>query len=120
MSCSKVVKFFAQVHIDEVSCCSLINEYCNTIVEGHQISQVRFALSEAMLAVINHLLIFHVPLHIFQKDLLQDLAGNRGDIDWPVVPQVFLFILLKNVGYISPFPISGNFTGLPRLLTYDG
>ena len=55
------VKYFAQVQVDDISCSSLVHQRCNPIVEGHQICQAQFALSEAMLAVTNHLLIFHVP-----------------------------------------------------------
>ena len=83
------------------------------------VCQARFALSEAMLAVTSHLLVLHVPEHSFQEDLLYDLARHRGETDWPVVPWVFLFSLFKNGSYVSPFPFSGKFTGLPGLLKYD-
>jgi len=46
------VKCFAQLQADDVSCSSLIHQHCNPVVEGHQICQVQFALSKAMLAVI--------------------------------------------------------------------
>ena len=65
------------------------------IVKGHQICQASFALSEATLAVTNHL-IFHVPWHSFQEDLLYDLARHRGETDGPVVPRVFPFTVFKN------------------------
>ena len=48
------------------------------------------------------------------------LMGTEGETDWPVVPWVFLFILFKNGDYVSPFPVSGNFTRLPPLLKHDG
>lgn len=53
------------------------------IREGHQIGQSRFAVSEAVLAVTNHL-ISHVPQHSFQENLLYVLARHQGEIDLPV------------------------------------
>ena len=44
------------------------------VVEGHQTLQARFVLSEAMLAVAFHLLIFHVPERSFQEHLLHDVV----------------------------------------------
>ena len=38
--------------------------------EGHQIWQAHFALSESVLAVTNHLFIFHGLQHSFQEDVL--------------------------------------------------
>lgn len=35
-------------------------------------------------------------------------------------PEVFLILLHKNGVYVSPLPVSGNFTKLPELLKYDG
>ena len=56
------VKWFGQVQVDAaISCSSLILWLCNPSVEGHQICQAQFARSEAMLAVTNQLLLFHVP-----------------------------------------------------------
>lgn len=60
---------------------SIIHQSCNLTVEVHQNCQASFALSEAMLAVNNHLSLFHVPKHSFQEDLLHDLARNRGETD---------------------------------------
>uniref|UniRef100_A0A663DJS2 Zinc finger matrin-type 1 n=1 Tax=Aquila chrysaetos chrysaetos TaxID=223781 RepID=A0A663DJS2_AQUCH len=53
-------KSFAQVQVADVHCSSLIHQRCHPVRGGHQICQARFALSEAMLAVTSHLLIFHV------------------------------------------------------------
>ena len=106
------VKWFGQIQVDAISCSSLILWLCNPSVEGHHIFQAQFALSEAMLAVINQLLIFHVLSHSFQEDLLHDLARHRDETDWPVVPQVLLFTLVYNGDYVFPFPVTGNFTGL--------
>ncbi|KAK4827693.1 LOW QUALITY PROTEIN: hypothetical protein QYF61_020827 [Mycteria americana] len=69
-------KCFAQVQVDDISCSSLIHQRCNPIIEGYLISQTRFALNEAMLAVINHLLIFHpVPMldHPFSKEIFPNI-----------------------------------------------
>ena len=60
------VKCFAQVQVDDIGCSSLTHQSCNLIVEGHQICQAWFALSEAILAVTSHLL---------------DLARYRGEMD---------------------------------------
>ena len=54
------VKWFAQVQVDDISCSFLIHQHGDHIVEGHQICQARFALSEAMLAITSHL-ILRVP-----------------------------------------------------------
>jgi len=48
------------------------------------------------------------------------LMGTEGETDWPVFPLVFLFSFFKDGSYISHFPISWNFIGLPRLLKHDG
>ena len=55
------VKCFAQIQVDDVSCSSLIHHHCKPVLEGHQTCQAQFALSEATLAVNNHLLIFNMP-----------------------------------------------------------
>ena len=55
------VKCFVQVQLDDVIWSSFILQCSNPIIEGHKICQAQFALSEAMLAVTNHLFIFHVP-----------------------------------------------------------
>ncbi|NXV23071.1 ATS6 metalloproteinase, partial [Cepphus grylle] len=78
------IKCITQVQVDVLSCSSFIHQHCNPVVEGHQICQAQFAVSEAMLAVTSHLLIVHVPQHSFLKDLLHELARHRGETDWPV------------------------------------
>ena len=75
------VKCFAQVQVDDVSCSSLIHHCYNSVAGGYQICEAQFALSEAMLADTNHLLIFHVPQQSSQEDLLHDLARRRGETD---------------------------------------
>ncbi|KAJ7405211.1 hypothetical protein BTVI_69704 [Pitangus sulphuratus] len=54
-------KCFVQVQGDDISYFNIIHQCCNPALEGHQICQTKFALSEAILAVANDLLIFHVP-----------------------------------------------------------
>ncbi|GAB0190293.1 exostosin-2 [Grus japonensis] len=78
------VKCLAQVQVDDISCSSLVHQRCNPIIEGHQIYQARFALSEAVLAVTSHLLVLHVPEHSLQEGLLHDLA-RHGDSLWPKI-----------------------------------
>ena len=51
--------------------------------------------------------------------MLHDPAKHRGVTDWSVVPWIF-FSFLENGGYVSPFPISGNFTRLPWPFKYVG
>lgn len=53
------VKYFAQVQVDDVSCSSLTHQ-CY-IIECYQICQAQSVLSEPLLAVTYHLLIFHGP-----------------------------------------------------------
>ena len=55
------VKCFAPVQVDDISCSSLIHQHGNLIIEGYQICQVLFVLSEAMWVVTSQLLIFHAP-----------------------------------------------------------
>jgi len=55
------VECFAQVQVDDIICSSLTHQRCSPVIEGLQICQALFALSEAMLAVASHLLIFYVP-----------------------------------------------------------
>lgn len=70
-------KSFAQIQVDEISSSSLMHQHCNPITEGHCICQAGFALSEALMDVINRLHFFHEPLHSFQKDLLHDCQAQR-------------------------------------------
>ena len=54
------VKCFAQIQLGDGSSSSFIHCLCNSM-EGHQICQALFALSEAMLAFTKHVLMFCVP-----------------------------------------------------------
>lgn len=65
------VKCISQVQVDYVTCSSLIHQCYNLVIDGLQICQAKFALSEAMLAITNHL-----PVPPFQKDMLHDLARH--------------------------------------------
>lgn len=60
-----------------------------------------------MLAVSNHL-IFYVPWHSFQENLLHDVARHRGETDQSVVPCIFFFSFCKNGRYIFPFVIESG------------
>jgi len=53
-----------------------------------------------------------------KEDLLHDLAVQRAETEWPVVPQFFLFSVFGDGCYVSPVPVSGNATGLPLLLKH--
>lgn len=93
--------------MDDGSCSSLTHQHQNPITEGYQICQALFALSEAMLVAINALMIFHVPLHNFQEDVLHDLAGHLGETNWYVVPWV-MFPVFQAVNFlllVSPPPV---------------
>ena len=59
-----------------------------------------------MLAVTNHLSVFHV--HNFQEDLLHDLAGHRGETDWPVVVHFIPYSILKMEIMFLPFQSVGT------------
>lgn len=97
------VKCFAQPQADADSCSSFINQTCNPITVDHQIFQAWFALSEAMLAITNHLSVYPMSYCSLQEDLLSDAARQRGETDWSVVPWVFLYSLFKNRGCVSIF-----------------
>lgn len=89
-----------------------------TPLGGHQIKQ--FALSEATLAVTNHFPVLHTPQHIFQEDLLHYLARHWGDTDlvsYCSLPRSSFFIFFKNVSYVPPFSITGNFTSLSEAIS---
>lgn len=95
------IECFAQVQAGDISHFYFIHHRCNSSVKGHQIGQAQFTLSEAMLAVSNHRLVFHVPWHSFLEDLLHDLARHLGESSWPVFPGFSFFPFLK-VGILCP------------------
>lgn len=72
---------------DQCQSSSLIHQHSTCIIKGHQIHQTGFSLNEAMLAVINHLLIFHVPQHSFQEDFIHDYAEHRRETSGLVMLQ---------------------------------
>lgn len=113
------VECFAPVQAGDITCSCFI-QHCNPILEGHQIYQAQFTLSEAMLTVSNHHLFFHVPQHSVLEDLLHDLAKHKGKMRLACVPWVFLFFFFKSGNFVSPFSRTGNFTGLPQLLRQNG
>lgn len=52
--------------------------------------------------------------------MLHDHTRHRGDSNLPVVLQIFLFIpFLENESYVSPSPVTWNFTGLPQFSSYN-
>lgn len=75
-------------------------------------------LGEATLAVLDHLLVLHVPWHCFQKDLFYDLPRHRGDAHWSAVFWVLLSTFFTNGSNVSIFPVTK--TWLPGLLKYYG
>lgn len=61
--------------------------------EGHRIWQAQFTLSKAVLAVTNHLFVFHGLWHRFQEDVLQCVARHRGELTGLQFPWVFQFLI---------------------------
>lgn len=101
------IKCSARAQVDDINFSSLIHQYCNPTTES-QIFQALFALSEAMLIVTNHLLVFHVSYHSFQEDLLYDLAGHRGQADRSVLPCLPSFHFLKGGDMFPLFQTAGT------------
>ena len=62
-----------------------------------------------MLVLLRHLPVFHMPQHIFQKDL-HDLFWHRCKADKSVVPGIILFTLLKNVCDVAFCPVTRDFS----------
>ena len=85
------MKGCTEVQLGDISSSSFIH----SITEGHQISQAQITLGEAILALSNHLPVFHTFQHICQEDLFHDLTRNGGKADSSVAPRV-LFTLFKN------------------------
>lgn len=71
----------------------LIHQLCNPIIEDHHISQSWFTLSEAVLAVTNHLFIFHGLQHSFQEDVLWCVARHRGELTGLQFPWSSIFFI---------------------------
>lgn len=69
----------------------------------------------SMLAVYNHLTIFHMFRHVFQDDCSITLLGTV----WSVVPRAVPFSLLKNWRDVSLFPIPKDFAWVQLLFKYD-
>lgn len=59
------------------------------------ITQTWFALGETILALSNHLSVFHRFQHVFQDDLFHGVTGSKDEHCWSVVPRVLLIIFLK-------------------------
>ena len=56
------VERFAQVQVDDVYCSTPVHQFRSPIIEGHQTGQAGFPLTEAMLAVTNHLVVDYKSL----------------------------------------------------------
>lgn len=69
-------KGLAQVQVDSICCSSLVPQCHHCILEGHQISQARFAIGEATLAASNHLPAFHILPHKLLEDGLLQTIGE--------------------------------------------
>ena len=54
-------KGLAQVQVDDIGCSCFVHRYHHSIKEGHQISKAQSALGHAVLAILDHLIILHVP-----------------------------------------------------------
>lgn len=110
------VKFFAQVQVDDIVHSFLIHQHHEPITEDVQNWQAWISLGEAMLAITNHIFIFHS----FQDDLPHDLPRHWGETEQLLFSSVFLIFLFEDESYVSSFPVSRNFTVLSWLLKYDG
>ena len=69
------VKALAKLKVKNIHSSPLIHSVIHVIVEGSRVNKARFALSKSMLAIPNHLLVFHVLAHGFQDDLFHKLTG---------------------------------------------
>lgn len=85
------VKFSAHVQVNDIGHSFLIHQHHNPIAEDILNWQAWFSLGEAMLTVINHILIFLS----FQDDLPCGLAKHWGKTDLLWFPQYSLFSFLK-------------------------
>ena len=61
-----------------------------------------------MMTAPDQFLVFHVFANSFQEDFLHHLRRFRGGAGWPVVPQIFLLILLQDRRDVAFFQSSGN------------
>lgn len=55
------VRGLAQVQVDNIGCLSFVHWSHQSIVESQQIGQAQSALDEAILVVLDHLIVSHVP-----------------------------------------------------------
>lgn len=75
-------------------------------------TQAWFGLDGAILALSNHLPVFHMLQHIFQDDMFH---GSKDEPFWSVVPRVLLIILFENVCSIPFSSVIGATTWMPWL-----
>ena len=114
------VKHFAQVQVDDVSCSFFICWCCNSIIKGHQVCQAWLALGETTLVTTNCLIfIFDCLSRASRKICSMILPGTEVGLTGLWFLGSSFFSLLENGGYISPFPVSENFTRLPWPFNFD-
>ena len=58
--------------VDDIT--SFVHQCYHSIIEGHHIGQALSSLGEAMLAVLDHMLISHVIKHVNQEDLIHHIS----------------------------------------------
>jgi len=51
------VKGHAKIEVGNISCPSFVHQHCHSIVESHWIGLAQYAISEAVLAGLDHLLV---------------------------------------------------------------
>ncbi|KAK4832975.1 hypothetical protein QYF61_026801 [Mycteria americana] len=81
-----IVRCFAQVQADDISCPSLIHQCCNPIIEGHQIHQARFALS--YLSLLPPSVGFLFVFEFVQELLVHPCRPPGGFIPWYSTKQI--------------------------------
>lgn len=112
------VKALTKLKVKNIHSSPLIHSVSHIIVEGSWVNQAQFALSKSMLAIPNHLPVFHVLANGFHDDLLHKLTEVWCEAGWPVVPQIpppaFLDVYL--VQSSGTLPCSRD---LPKIIESD-
>lgn len=104
-----LIKNFAQVHVNYISCSSLVHMCYLYIKEGQQVSQAWFALYQATLTASNHLCLPYVLTWLPRSYLVQRY-------DWMVcISTGSPCYLFRNEQCVSPFPVTGDLCWLPQL-----
>lgn len=71
-----------------------------------------------MLAVLDLLLVLHVPWHVFHEDLLHDLLKHGGEAQRSVFSCLYFLLILK-IGVMFPFIVTRNFVWLLWIFKCD-